>query len=151
MDNFLKLFERFIVIAVILIMVIIITVSVLTLGIGLYRFLFTLPLSLESAPGLLDVLGYVLIILIGVELLETVKGYLYEHVIHVEVVIEVALIAVARKIILLDYSEYPPFTIFSIAALVLALSVGYYLQKRGRVLRHRVKTPVPEKAPDIIN
>jgi uncharacterized membrane protein (DUF373 family) len=137
MDKFLNLFEKFVVIAVILLMVIIISVSIIVLGLKLFQFLASPSFSLENAPGLLDLLGYVLLILIGVELLETVKAFLYEHIVHVEIVLEVALIAVARKIILLDYSAYPPLTIFSIAALVLALSVGYYLEKRGRLLKKR--------------
>jgi uncharacterized membrane protein (DUF373 family) len=37
--------------------------------------------------------------LIGIELLETIKAYLLEKVVHVEIVIEVALIAIARKVI----------------------------------------------------
>jgi uncharacterized membrane protein (DUF373 family) len=53
--------------------------------------------------------------------------------------LEVALIAVARKVILLDYSEYPPLTIFAIAAIIFALSIGFFLDKRGRYLRSRIE------------
>ncbi len=47
----------------------------------------------------------------------------------VEFVLMVALIAVAKTVILLDYAA-DPIKIFSLAALVLALAVGYYLLRR---------------------
>ncbi len=70
-----------------------------------------------------------LVILLGIELLETVKMYLIDHVIHVEVVYLVAMIAVGRHIIELDYAHVQPLTLFGTAALVLALAAGYYLLK----------------------
>lgn len=72
-----------------------------------------------------------LVILLGIELLETVKMYLTDHVIHVEVVYLVAMIAVGRHIIEVDYAHVEPMTLFGTAALVLALAAGYYLLKRS--------------------
>ena len=60
--------------------------------------------SLNSGH-LLEYFGYVLLVLIGVELLDTIRAYLQEHVVHVEIVLEVALIAVARKIIILELKD----------------------------------------------
>ena len=71
-----------------------------------------------------------MVVLIAIELLDTIRAYLDEHVVHAEVVMEVALIAVARKIIILDIKEVTAPTIVGIAAIVLALSVGYYLIRR---------------------
>jgi uncharacterized membrane protein (DUF373 family) len=50
----------------------------------------------------------------------------------VEVVLEVALIAVSRKVIILDVKEYSSLTILAIAALILALSVAFFLERRAR-------------------
>jgi len=72
-----------------------------------------------------------LVILLGIELLETVKMYLTDHVIHVEVVFLVAMIAVGRHIIEIDYAQVQPYTLFGTAALVLALAAGYFLLKRS--------------------
>jgi uncharacterized membrane protein (DUF373 family) len=71
--------------------------------------------------------GFVLIILVGIELLETIKGYLREHVVRLEVVLDVALIAIARKIIVLEMNESTPLAAFGIAAVVLALGIARYL------------------------
>ena len=80
--------------------------------------------------GLLEIFGYFLLVLIGVELLETLKTYLKKDVIHVRVVIEVALIAMARKVI----TEEPKFvsgvTLFGIAALILALGITFYFERQ---------------------
>jgi uncharacterized membrane protein (DUF373 family) len=51
---------------------------------------------------LIAVLGAFLLILIGVELLDTIKGYFRENVIHVEIVLILAIISMARSVILLD-------------------------------------------------
>jgi uncharacterized membrane protein (DUF373 family) len=132
MNNFLNLFEKAIIGVLIIIMVLIIIVATIVLGSTLIRHITTSPGNLPGDVELLDVYGNVLLILIGIELLETIKAYLSEHVFHVEVVLEVAMIAVARKIILLDYKEYSGLTILAIAALMLALAFGYYLEKRTR-------------------
>ena len=75
-------------------------------------------------------LAGVLVVLLGLELTETVKMYLIERVIHVEVVFVVALIAVARHVITLDYEHAEPLRLFAVSALVLALTGGYYLLRR---------------------
>ena len=132
MNKFLNIFEKTIVAVLIVIMVLIIILATVVLASSLVRHLITSPGDLPGDIELLDIFGYVLLILIGIELLETIKAYLSEHVFHVEVVLEVAMIAVARKVILLDYKEYSGITILAIAALILALAVGYYLEKRSR-------------------
>jgi uncharacterized membrane protein (DUF373 family) len=52
--------------------------------------------------SLLDVFGYFLLVLIGVELLETLRSYMKKDAIHVRVVLEVALIAMARKAVIAE-------------------------------------------------
>jgi len=132
MDKFLNIFEKTIVTVLILIMVLIVVLATAVLGLSLARLVISSPADLPADTDLLDIFGYVLLILIGIELLDTIKAYLSEHVFHVEVVLEVAMIAVARKVILLDYKEYSGLTVLAIAALILALSVGYYLERRAR-------------------
>ena len=132
MNKFLNIFEKVIVSILVMIMVVIIILAVLVLVFALLKHMSFNPGDLPADVDLLDVFGYVLLILIGIELLDTIKAYLSEHVFHVEVVLEVAMIAVARKVILLDYKEYSALTILAIAALILAIAVGYYLEKRGR-------------------
>jgi len=53
-------------------------------------------------------------------------------------VLEVALIAVARKVVIIDVKEYSPNTLLAIAAIVVALAGAYYFQKQARN-RHESK------------
>ena len=80
---------------------------------------------------LLRIFGFFLLVLIGLELLASIKTYLEDNVVHVELIMVVALIAVSRKIIVIDYEKTDPIAVIGIAALVIALSAGYYLLKRS--------------------
>jgi uncharacterized membrane protein (DUF373 family) len=77
------------------------------------------------------VFGGFLSVLIGIELLHTIKMYLKEDIVHVEIVLLVALIGVSRHVIDLDFDHLEPITIFGISSLIIALSIGYYLIKKG--------------------
>lgn len=80
--------------------------------------------------NLMQVFGVFLLVVIGIELLDTIKVYFKKNVIHVEVVMLVAIIAIARKIIVMDFDIYGGTEIIGIAAIMLALAGGYYLIKK---------------------
>lgn len=90
------------------------------------------PLVLLEIDQLLEIFGYFLLVLIGIELLETFKIYLEENVINVQVVLLVAIIAIARKVIILDVKSLPSMTLIGIGAIVVSLSTGYYLVKKSQ-------------------
>jgi len=96
----------------------------------------TPPLLLESHE-LIAVLGAFLLVLIGVELLDTIKAYFSENTIHVEIVLLLAIIAIARKVILLDPTSVSGtdfgLELTGIGAVVLGLAGGYYLIKKAGV------------------
>ena len=90
------------------------------------------PRWLIAVQGLLEIFGYFLLVLIGVELLETLKAYLRKDVIHVRVVLEVALFAMARKVIIEEPNTVPGLTLFGIAALILALGIAFYFERQAK-------------------
>jgi len=128
----LRLFEKVIILALMAMMVVVVIVSTIELGRLLISDLLDGSSTLIDINQLLDIFGFFLLILIGVELLETIKAYLAEHVVHVEIVTEVALIAVARKVIVLDVKEVGAELLLGVAALIIAIALAYYLQKRAR-------------------
>lgn len=65
-------------------------------------------------------------ILLLLEILETVKVFDKSHEIKVKVILIVCLIAVSRKVLLMDASHSEPIAELSVAALILAFSVSYY-------------------------
>jgi uncharacterized membrane protein (DUF373 family) len=54
-----------------------------------------------------------------------------EEAIHIEIICLVAIVAVARKVIILDVYKLPPATLLGIAAIILALSIGYFFLKKA--------------------
>ena len=57
--------------------------------------------------------------------------YFRDHSIHVEIVVLVAIIALARKVILLDLSKYGPLTLIALGFLILVLGATYFLVRRA--------------------
>ncbi|WP_067050210.1 phosphate-starvation-inducible PsiE family protein [Methanofollis ethanolicus] len=83
---------------------------------------------------ILGVLGLFLLVLIGIELLETIRTYVEDHRVHVEVIMLVALIAIARKILLLDSGEMDGLSLLGIGFVIIALSGGYFLVKKAKAI-----------------
>jgi len=130
MVEFLKKFERGIVHILIALMMLVVLLATVELGWIIVRDIITPPIVLLEIEELLEIFGFFLLVLIGVELLETIKAYLVEQVIHVEIVLEVSLIAIARKVIILDLEKYSELTLVGMAALILAIAAAVYSVKR---------------------
>ena len=124
-------FEWFIVLALLIMMMLALLASTVELAIILVEQLLAPPRLLLDVKEMLTVFAFFLMVLIGLELVETIKMYLDENVFHVEVVVLVAMIAVARKIIIIDYDSVSYELLLSISALMIALSAGYFLLKRA--------------------
>jgi len=130
MIQFLKKFEKLIVQALIVMMVVVILVATVELGWIIIKDILAPPMFLLVIADLLEIFGFFMLVLIGIELLETIKAYLTDHVIHIEIVLEVALIAIARKVIILDIEKYDGLTLIGTAALILAVAAACYAVKR---------------------
>lgn len=136
MFSYLKKIEQAIIAAVIVMMTLVLLLSTLDLAWLIAQDIVTPPMILLDVEELLDIFGFFLLIVIGIELLETIKAYFQEHVIHAELVLEVAIIAIVRKVIILDVKELPSLTLIGIAAIIAALAGAYYLLKRALYARH---------------
>lgn len=79
---------------------------------------------------LIEIFGLFLNILIALELLENITAYLKKHVVQVELVIVTSLIAVARKIIIFDFSKATSLDLIGLAFAIFALSISYWLIRR---------------------
>jgi len=132
MMKFLRMFERGIVTALLVMMMLVVLLSSIELGVIIVeKILYGERVFLLDINELLSIFGFFLMILIGLELLETVKMYLVDEVVHAECTFLVALIAVTRKVITLDVKTLEPGILLGIAALVIALSAGYFLFKKA--------------------
>jgi uncharacterized membrane protein (DUF373 family) len=130
MLRFLENFERWIVAALIVMMVVTILLATIELGWLIIKDVITPPVVLLEIHELLDIFGLFLLVLLGIELVSTLKAYLSENEVHVEVVFAVALIAIGRKVVILDVKEISSLSLLGIAAIIISLAVGYFLVKR---------------------
>ncbi len=125
-----KKFEKAVVMTLAALLAATILFSTLELAVTLFKDLASPPLLMLEMHELLDIFGLFLLVLLGIELLETMKAYLRENVVHVEVVMIVAIIAIARKVIILDIKELHGMVLIGLAALLAALAFGYVHIKR---------------------
>jgi uncharacterized membrane protein (DUF373 family) len=114
-------------------MVLVTIVAVYDLGIFLAQELAAevfSPNSTRFSEILFKIFGLFLNILIALEILENITAYLKKHVIQVELVIVTSLIAVARKIIILDLSKTTGLDIIGLGVAILSLSISYWVIRR---------------------
>ena len=76
---------------------------------------------------LFTIFGLFLNVLIALEILENITAYLKKHVIQVELVIVTSLVAVSRKIIILDLQKTGGLDLIALALAILSLSISYWL------------------------
>lgn len=136
METLLARTQKLTVWALAIMLVVVVVLSTVHLGVLIGEEIWETPRFLISVQSLLDVFGYFLLVLIGVELLETVRAYLKEDVIHVRVVLEVALIAMARKAIILEPNAAPAMSLFGLAAVILALGIAFHFQRQAENRSH---------------
>jgi len=96
----------------------------------LYKELTQPPYGMLTISDILATFGAFMAVLIAIEIFVNITIYLREDLIHVKIVMATALMAIARKVIILDFSEITPEYIWATAAVVLAMSVGYWLVSR---------------------
>ncbi len=113
-------------------LVVVMLLSTVHLGVLIAQEIWKPPRWLIAVQGLLEIFGYFLLVLIGIELLETLKAYVRRDVIHVRVVLEVALIAMARKVIIEEPNTVSSLTLMGIAALILALAIAFYFERQAK-------------------
>lgn len=93
----------------------------------LYSRISAHPYYLLNISDILATFGAFMAVLIAIEIFINISSYLRENVIHIKIVLATAFMAIARKVIVLDYKEVTSDYVFATAALVLALVVAYWL------------------------
>ena len=116
----------------------ILMVLVIFWGVGdviyvLYQRLMAPPFMLLEITDILKTFAAFLAVLIAIEIYQNIILYLRTDVIlPVKLVIATALMAIARKVIILDFKEISAMYIFATAAVVLALGITYYLLSKEK-------------------
>lgn len=87
----------------------------------------TPPVMILKINDILYIFGAFLAVLIAVEIYENIVMYLRQDLIHVQLVVATALMAISRKVIVFDFKELKSEFIWATAAVILALGITYWL------------------------
>ena len=137
-ENFLKLvhwIEKMVAKVLSLALMFIVIVSLGDLIVYLVKYIFSEQAASFFNKTLIETFGLFLNILIALELLENITAYLRKHVVHVELVLVTALIAVARKIIIFDSAKKDSDDLIALGFAILCLSISYILVRLTRTKR----------------
>ncbi len=143
--SLIKKLENIILVIVLIIFSLILVLALIDIIYELFLEIINPPFLIIKAERLIDMFSIFLVVLIGLELLETIKAYLKEDVLHVELVILLAIIAISRKVIVWNFDKLSNKEFTSLAIMIVALSLSYFLLKL-KLPRHKKKK---EQIPDI--
>jgi uncharacterized membrane protein (DUF373 family) len=85
------------------------------------------PYFLLDINDILATFGAFMAVLIAIEIFANIVMYLQSDIIHVRLVLDTAIMAAARKVIVLDYSRMTAMEVISLAPVLIALGVCYLL------------------------
>lgn len=108
-------------------MVLVILMGVVDVAWTVYQKIITPPKYILTISDLLASFGAFMTVLIAIEIFVNIAVYLRDDVIHVKIVMATAMMAVARKVIILDIKELTPPYLWGVASLMVAVSAGYWL------------------------
>lgn len=117
-------------------------VAVILWGVGdviyiIYDRLITPPFLLLNLNDIFYTFGAFMAVLIAVEIFINIRLYLGTNVFPVQLVVATALMAIARKVIVLDFDTLTPLYLIGIAATTLSLGVTYWLLREHSEYHHR--------------
>ena len=124
--------EKFAAYALLALMAVIVLSATLEVGYEIATNLFAPPGFFIGVRDLFELFGLFLMVLIGLELMVSIRMYLQDHRIHAEMMLLVAITAITRKIVILAATKMEPMVLFGIGFIVLSLTAGYFFMRRGK-------------------
>ncbi len=131
MERFFDKVEKYIAVALLGIMAIVVASATLEVAYLVATNIFDPPGYFIGVEDLFKIFGLLLMVLIGLELLSSIRFYLKDNTIHAELMLLIAMTAVTRKVVILDAKDIDPMAMFGVGFMVIALAVGYFLVRRS--------------------
>lgn len=128
-DRFLWLLKKIIHVclkALGVLMVLVIIFGVMDVAWTIYQRFIAEPRFILTMSDILVTFGAFMVVLIAIEIFQNIILYLRDDVIHVKIVLATALMAIARKVIILDYDDLDPMYIFATGVVLLATGITYF-------------------------
>lgn len=126
-------FEKAIILVLMVLMTVVLLLATADLVYLIITDIISYPLFLLEIREILEIFGLFLLVLVGLELLETIRIYLKEHAVRLQVVFEIALITIVRDVIILDLKKLSGVSLLGIGGLIITLAVGHYLIHKTRL------------------
>ena len=116
---------RFAVKILAVLMVIVIFFGIADVMYVLFQRLMTPPIYLLNISDIFESFAAFLAVLVAIEIFVNIRIYLRSSELSVKLVLATALMAVARKVIVLDFDKISALEVLSLAAVVIALGISY--------------------------
>jgi uncharacterized membrane protein (DUF373 family) len=129
-DPLIVFLHRVIRVAVKVLAVLMVIIILFAVGDVIYVFYERLklpPLFLLDVNDIFQLFGTVMVVLIAIEIFINIRLYLGTDVLPIRLVIATALMAISRKVIIMDLDTITPPYIMGIAAVALSLGITYWL------------------------
>ncbi len=129
--NFYERFEKVICIILSFFVALIIVYATYKLGYHIFELFFKKGLDPVEHKSFKIVFGMIMVVLIALEFKHSIVKVIVnqESIVQVKTVLLIAILAISRKMIILDLKATPPITIFALAAVLLALGLVYWLMR----------------------
>src|SRR3954464_10028911 len=146
------MFEKTTITALQLLIILAVLVATVMLFVLFFQNLYTRLSDIQAVDDLLPAMQKVfagaLIVLLGLELAETLRAYFAKHEIRVEVILIMAIVAIGRHMIQLDFDHAPASEILGLSALMASLTGGYFFVKRAQRPSQTELSPVSPEHSD---
>jgi uncharacterized membrane protein (DUF373 family) len=135
LDRAILAFELSTIVALQFLVIVMIFVSTIVLFVLGYQSLRSQVTHISTVADLLFTvqrsIAGILIVVLGLEVLETLKAYFRDHYVRLEVIIVVAIIAASRYLVQVDFEHASPLSLLALSAVIVSLTVGYFLVKKA--------------------
>ncbi len=109
-----------------ILMIVVIIFGVIDVGWTIYQRFLAEPRFILTMGDVLVTFGAFMVVLIAIEIFQNIVLYLRDDVIHVKIVLATALMAIARKVIILDYDELEPMYIAATGIVLISTGITYW-------------------------
>lgn len=132
MDESLKFFEKTIMYSLIIIGMLFVVYEMLFLIAEFWQIILASFQQRNFVDGNGKRLGILFFnVLLTMEIVETVRVFRKDHISKIQIILLVGLIAVTRKILLLDAMHADPLMEIAVSVMLVSLGIGYYLVTRS--------------------
>jgi uncharacterized membrane protein (DUF373 family) len=131
--NFVNLFNKIIIWILVILLCLLAALTIIGLLHELWNSLDNFDDIVDVRASILNFIGEILLVVIILELVDTILVYTKEHIIRVGSVILVAITAVSRELIIFDYHNGSYLMLFGISAAIISLATVFW------VVRHLYK------------